>query len=174
MKRELLILRHGKSDWNKPVDDFHRPLKKRGRKNAIRIGAWMRAQGIIPDIIVSSPAVRAEETARLAAEAMHFSGENIVKEKALYEAGRNELLQIVQSLPKTAGRVLLVGHNTGIGDFVLFLSEGNAAVPPDGKLMPTAALARFRISGAWNKLAPGRAKLIEIIRPRLLAQESIP
>ncbi|HHD56938.1 MAG TPA: histidine phosphatase family protein, partial [Desulfobulbaceae bacterium] len=58
MKRELLILRHGKSDWNKPVDDFHRPLKKRGRKNAARIGAWMRVQGIIPDIVLSSPAVR--------------------------------------------------------------------------------------------------------------------
>jgi len=169
MQRELLILRHGKSDWNKPVDDFHRPLKKRGRKNANRIGAWMRAQGIIPDIIVSSPAVRAEETARLAAEAMHFSEKNIVKEPAIYEAGWNELLQIVRSLPKTAGRVLLVGHNTGIDDFVLFLSEGKVAIPPDGKLMPTAALARFSVAGAWRKIDPRRTRLIGIVRPRQLA-----
>ncbi len=173
MKRELLILRHGKSDWSKPVDDFHRPLKKRGKKNATQIGSWMRGQGIIPDIVLSSPAVRARETARLASEAMHLAAADIVDDPAIYEGGRDELLQIVRSLPKTVGRVLLVGHNTGIDDFVLFLAKGNITIPPDGKLMPTAALARFAISGAWGKLAPKRAELVEIVRPRLLAKESI-
>ncbi len=137
------------------------------------MGAWMRAQGIIPDIIFSSPAVRAGETARLAAEAMHLVTANIIDDPAIYEGGRNELLQVVQTLPKTAGRVLLVGHNSGIDDLVLFLSGGTVVVPSDGKLMPTAALARFVISGAWGKLAPDRAKFIEIIRPRLLAKEIV-
>ncbi len=173
MKRELLILRHGKSDWSKPVDDFHRPLKKRGRKNAKQMGAWMRAQGIIPDIIFSSPAVRAGETARLAGQAMHLVAASIVDEPSIYEGGSNELLQVVQALPKTAGRVLLVGHNSGIDDLILFLAGGIVAVPSDGKLMPTAALARFAIFGAWGKLAPNRAKFIEIVRPRLLARKKV-
>ncbi len=133
----------------------------------------MRVQGIIPDIVISSPAVRAAETARLAAEAMHFAAADIIDEPIIYEAGSEELLQIVQALPKKAGRVLLVGHNTGIDDFVLFLAGGNIAVPPDGKLMPTAALARFEISGVWKNVAPERAELVEIVRPRLLDRKKV-
>ena len=173
MKRELLILRHGKSDWSRPVDDFHRPLKKRGRKNARQMGAWLHAQGIIPDIVISSPAVRASETARIAVEAMRLSRKRIASDPAIYDADWKGLLQLVHCLPKTVGRVLLVGHNTGIEDFVLFLSAGNAPVPAGGKLMPTAALARFAVSGAWMKLCRKRAELLEIVRPRLLAREKV-
>ncbi len=172
MKRELLILRHGKSDWSKPVDDFHRPLKKRGRKSAVRMGAWMDGQGIVPEIILSSPAVRARETARLAAEGMHIAAE-VIENPAIYEGGLDELLQIVRSLPKYVGRVLLVGHNTGIEEFVFYLAGGRVAIPANGKLMPTAALARFVVSGAWKKFGPDRAELVEIVRPRQLAEKSI-
>ena len=56
---ELLLLRHGKSDWSAGTDDLHRPLKNRGKRGAQRIGTWMWQQDLVPDHIISSPATRA-------------------------------------------------------------------------------------------------------------------
>jgi phosphohistidine phosphatase len=165
MKRELLILRHGKSDWSKPVADFDRPLKKRGRKNAERVGKWMCEQQLVPDYVVSSPAVRAWETARLTCTAMGISLKDIHQDDAAYEAGQAQLLQILREAPKPTRRFLLVGHNTGMEDLVLYLAGGTAPCPEDGKLMPTAAVARFIVRGAWAGLDTGSAELLHILRP---------
>lgn len=168
MKRELLILRHGKSDWSQPVDDFHRPLKKRGIKNARQMGGWLLHQGLLPDIIFSSPAVRALETARLASLSMHFPIKKIQQEKIIYEADYNRLLQIFRSAPKSARRVLLVGHHQGIEQLVQYLAAGKIQIPENGKLIPTAALARFRLARPWQELDARFTEFLEIIRPRLL------
>jgi len=168
MRRELLILRHGKSDWSRPVDDFHRPLKKRGRKNATRMGSWLAGQGLVPDYVISSPAVRALETARLACSAMQFSLENIREKVVVYEADEVQLLQVVRAIPKKTKRLLLVGHNTGMEDFVLYLGAEAVYWPEDGKLMPTASLARFRVTKPWATLGADTAEFVQIQRARLL------
>lgn len=67
---DLLRLKHGKSDWNVPVDDFLRPLKERGKRGAQRIGAWLGEQSLVPDYILSSPAERACTTAEKCIKAM--------------------------------------------------------------------------------------------------------
>jgi phosphohistidine phosphatase len=171
MKRELLVLRHGKSDWSKPVDDFHRPLKKRGRKNARQMGSWLAEQGLVPDYLISSPAFRALATARLAAKAMQFSVREIRQEKAVYDADLDRLLQILRAVPKSSCRILLVGHNQGIEQLVQYLAAGKIPVPENGKLMPTAALARFQVARPWKELDAGVVEFLEIIRPRELNKE---
>lgn len=168
MRRELLILRHGKSDWSRPVDDFHRPLKKRGRKNATQMGSWLAKQSLIPDYVISSPAVRALETARLACSAMQFPLESIREKAVVYEADEVQLLQVVRAIPKKTKRLLLVGHNTGMEDFVLYLGAEAVKWPEDGKLMPTAALARFRVTAPWAALGADTAEFVSIQRVRLL------
>jgi phosphohistidine phosphatase len=168
MKRQLLILRHGKSDWSRPVDDFHRPLKKRGRKNAARMGAWLVDQGLVPDYVVSSPAVRAVETARLVCSVMKFPVDNIREKAAIYEADEPQLLQVIRATPETVRCGLFIGHNTGMEDLILYLGAGAVQWPDDGKLMPTAALARFRVTTSWSTLGVDTAKLLQIQRPRLL------
>ena len=69
MSRELLILRHGKSYKTADTDDFHRPIKDRGKRGAQRVGTWLMKRDLMPDHVVSSPAVRALETARKACKA---------------------------------------------------------------------------------------------------------
>jgi phosphohistidine phosphatase len=150
------------------VDDFHRPLKKRGRKNAARMGAWLVEQGVVPDFVVSSPAVRTMETARLACSAMKFPVDNIQEKAAIYEADESRLLQVIRTTPKEVRSILLVGHNTGMEDLVLYLGAGAVQWPEDGKLMPTAALASFRVTSSWKKLEAGAAEFLHIQRPRLL------
>lgn len=168
MERELFILRHGKSDWSQSVDDFHRPLKKRGRKNAALMGSWLAEQGLVPDYVVTSPAVRALQTARLACEAMRFSIDKISEKKTVYEADEVQLLQVVRMVPEKVKRLLLVGHNPGMEELVLFLGAGAVKWPEDGKLMPTATLARFRVAGPWSELGAEAADFFQIVRPRQL------
>lgn len=67
MPRELLLLRHGKSDWDTDTDDFNRPLKDRGKRGAQRVGVWLLRQGLLPDLVIASPAERALVTAENAA-----------------------------------------------------------------------------------------------------------
>ena len=150
------------------MDDFHRPLKKRGQKNAARMGAWLAEQGLVPDYVVSSPAVRAMETARLVCSAMKFPVDNIREKAAIYEADEPQLLQVIRATPKAVRRILLVGHNTGMEDLVLYLGAGAVQWPEDGKLMPTAALARFRVATSWKELGADTSKFLQIQRPRLL------
>ena len=168
MKRELLILRHGKSDWHLPVDDFNRPLKKRGRKNAQQMGGWLLRQELVPDYVISSPAYRALETARLACSVMQLSDKEIRQEPVVYGADVPELLQVLHAVSKDAKRVLMVGHNPGLEDLVLYLAAGKLAWPEDGKLMPTAALARFRIKGSWAEIGADSAGFVDIQYPRHL------
>ena len=123
MTRELLILRHGKSDWGTADDDFHRPLTERGRHSARRMAIWMVEQKLMPDHVVASPAERALATARKACKTMGLSPKTIHKDPRVYEAGPDELLRVLADCPGTARRVMLVGHNPGLEDLPIPCTE---------------------------------------------------
>ena len=165
MTRELLILRHGKSDWGAGTDDFHRPLKDRGKRAAQRVGAWLRLQGLVPDHVISSPAERASVTAEKACKAMGMNAATIQREPAVYAASTGELLQVLAGCPDSARRVMLVGHNPGLEELLVYLARESIAYPADGKLLPTAALARLAMPDSWQGLHAGSGELISITRP---------
>ena len=67
--RSLLIIRHAKSSWDDPgLDDFDRPLNKRGKRDAPEMGKRLRKADYSPDLMISSPAKRAQDTCRVIAE----------------------------------------------------------------------------------------------------------
>ena len=169
MKRELMLLRHGKSDWSSMVDDLHRPLKQRGRKAAARIGAWLRQQKKIPEQIIASPAARAQETARIVARELGIAEKMIRTEPAIYETHWSDLLRTVRGLPKKKNRIMLVGHNTSMEELLLYLADGRVRPAANGKIMPTATLALFSFQGPWKALGPDSVCATAVIRPRELA-----
>ena len=171
MTRELLLLRHGKSDWNTGVDDFYRPLKDRGICGAQRIGAWLAQRGIVPDHIITSPAQRALVTARHACKAMGNSDEEVQRDKRIYAAGIDELLAVLDDCPDSAGRVMLVGHNPGLEELLAWLTSESVPLPDDGKLLPTATLARLKMPLDWHALIAGCADLDSITRPEMLPKK---
>lgn len=171
MNRELLLLRHGKSRWDTDQDDFDRPLKDRGKRAAQRIGNWLLQNDRVPDLIISSPATRAIETARKACKVMDIPAKSIRREDALYNADVAQLTQVIASIPKDRKRVLLVGHNPGLEQLLLYLAQGPVERPDDGKLLPTATLAILDITRAWSDLQEAAAKLHDIIRPRDLPKK---
>lgn len=171
MTRELLILRHGKSDWNANTDDFHRPLKKRGKRGAQRIASWLKDQGLVPDHIVSSPAVRALATALKACEAMGLGGDRVRRDPRIYLATHQELLEVLSACPPEAERVMLVGHNPGLEELLEFLADRPPPASDDGKMLPTAALARMAMPEAWRSLGAGCATVLDLVRPASLPSE---
>src|SRR5215208_2840394 len=97
--KTLLLLRHAKSDWEIPsMRDIERPLAKRGRKAAPRMGKALRDKGVAPDYILCSPAVRARQTMERFVEAAELNVEPQF-EQNIYEASSAELLKIVRHLP---------------------------------------------------------------------------
>lgn len=171
MSRELLILRHGKSDWSVDVDDFHRPLEDRGKRGAQRMAIWLQRQGLTPDYVISSPAERALVTAEKTCKAMGMSAEVIKQEKRAYEADLDDLLDILSDCPKKARRVMLVGHNPGLEQLLLYLAGTVVDLPEDAKLLPTATLARLVMPDSWKKLGSGCASLESITRPNTLPEK---
>ena len=122
MKR-LLVLRHAKSSWSdSSLDDWQRPLNDRGRRDAPRAGAWLRDRSLMPDLIVTSDAVRARETAAAVADAAEYTGE-IVVEPSLYHATTTDAIAVLNRVgDQTARTILIVGHNPGLEDLVSRLS----------------------------------------------------
>ena len=172
MTRELLILRHAKSDWKTDTDDFHRPLKPRGKRGARQIGIWLAQQGIIPDIVISSPAQRARDTTERACKAMGFPKKAICYEKRLYLADLTTLLTLLKNVPPSAQRVLLVGHNPGLEALLQYLVHESLDMPGDGKLLPTATVARLDMPKDWHELAVAQARLLSITRAKTLPGET--
>ena len=166
MSRELLLLRHGKSDWSVNVEDFDRPLKDRGKRGAQQIGVWLAKNRLQPDLVISSPAERAINTAEKAIKAMGASAHGIVRDQRIYEAAVGSLLRVLASVPEGVGRVMLVGHNPGFEGLLAYLAGDGLTIPPDGKLMPTAALARIAMPDRWNDLERGCGELLSLVRAK--------
>lgn len=166
--KTLILMRHGKSDWSSEMEDFKRPLNKRGRKDAPTMGKWLHKQSIYPDILLSSPAKRAVDTAVMVCEALEMDPGGIVYDDAIYEAGREQLLEAIARHGGTAGLLMLFGHNPGLDSLVSYLC---AELPPEtanGKLMTTAAIAILERDGTDWQLEQGGWRLKQLQRPKEL------
>ena len=158
---DLMLLRHAKSDWKAGYgSDRERPLNKRGVRSARAIGEFVACYQLVPDLVLSSPAVRTRTTAELAAEAggwdspIEFVGK-------LYGADRGDVLQLVRD---TTGveRLMVVGHEPTMSGVLEYLTGHRIRVT-------TATLAYMRFGyGSWSDLSWGAAQLELLIRPRLL------
>ncbi|MEJ1296439.1 MAG: NUDIX domain-containing protein [Candidatus Sedimenticola sp. (ex Thyasira tokunagai)] len=171
MIRELLLLRHGKSDWMTGDDDYHRPLKDRGKRGAQRIGVWLQQQNLIPDFVITSPAERALITAQKCSKVMGIGAKHIHNDKRIYLADTHDLLATLANCPNDAHRVMLVGHNPGLELLLSYLADEQPEIPSDGKLMPTATIARLSMPDRWSDLSEGAGKLLQLIRPSSLQKK---
>jgi phosphohistidine phosphatase len=160
--KELLIMRHAKSSWDQPYrTDFERPLNKRGRKAAPRMGEFLAERDLLPDLIVSSPAERAKQTADLFSEASGYDGE-LRFEQDIYHAFAGDLLAVVRGLPDEAERVMLVGHNPGFEMLVEQLCGGDVR-------MTTAAIAYIKLPVlSWKDVESEMGELQWLVTPKLL------
>ena len=115
--KKIYLIRHAKSSWkDESLSDFTRPLSKHGRKNAPFMAKLLNKKKIFPDAIVSSPALRAKETAELLAGHIGFA-KPIAFDERLYEASSEEIESVIRSIDDACDSAFVVGHNPGLNDF---------------------------------------------------------
>jgi len=169
MTRELIILRHAKSAWDTGApSDFERPLAKRGLNDAPKVGRFLMDQGLVPDYVVSSPAVRAKQTVTAVCAQMNIGPEMIHWDERIYGGWTSSLVKVLRESPPGARRVLIAGHNPGLEGLLEHLCSQSVPYSSDGKLMPTAAVAQLQIGTEWGDLDQGCAKLLSLTRARSL------
>lgn len=162
MIKRLLLIRHAKSDWGNPsTKDFDRPLNKRGTLNAPAMAQRMVSQKIYPDLIMSSPALRAITTAVFFAKEWEIPQKYIQTDKSIYEADIKALLKVVNHFENTSNCVALFGHNPGLTDFTNYLSDVNIYN------MPTCSIVMLEFPFEdWNLVSGSTAKVLLFDYPK--------
>ena len=176
--RELMLMRHAKSDWSdESLADFDRPLGARGKRDAPKMGQWLCDANLLPDYVICSTAKRAKQTWRRVKAVFpetHTYEEHFTD--AIYEAPSSQVIEQLKHLPKSAKKVLLIGHNPGLEDVIQHLTQVDSpeSLTEGRKLLPTAAIAQFIIGEKWTDVAEaGAAKFIQIVRPKGLITQAV-
>jgi phosphohistidine phosphatase len=159
--KSILVLRHAKSNRKDPdLTDHDRPLNKRGKRDAPRMGRLLKKEHLVPDAIISSTAMRARDTAEAVAKASGYTGD-ITFNRSLYAAGPQAYIDALHDLSDDYVRVLTIGHNPGLEELVEMLTG-------EIHLMPTCSMVHVKLSvDKWsdidNKI---KGQVAEIWRPR--------
>lgn len=147
--KKIILIRHGKSAWDQPwLADHDRPLAERGIRDVPTMAKRLKKKGIFPDIILSSTALRAAETAKITAEILGFPEEDISFEEKLYHASVSTLMKYIHLQKNSKNTIFLVGHNPGMNDLIEHLG---------GKIdnLVTSGQCGFQLdSDDWKDLLP--------------------
>ena len=164
--KTLTLLRHAKSTWDDPVSrDFDRPMNPRGRRAARTVGARMRTLGIGFDRVVASPARRVMETLGEVEQA--FGRLAPAYDERLYLAATSALLDVIGETDAAAQTLLVVGHNPGLEELTLLLTQDSVLRAEAAIKYPTATLAQIALPiEDWGDAARGGGTLNRFIRPR--------
>lgn len=157
--KTLLLIRHAKAEQGSTFADFERPLKPRGIDDATMIAKRLKSKGIIPQVIVSSPALRTLSTAEVFSHQLAVPG-GILTNKAIYEASDAALFNIITDLPNEYDFVALVGHNPGIAQILQYLSGEYKDVPTC-----TVALLQFEADD-WKEVSGESGELVLYEEPK--------
>lgn len=155
--RILLLVRHAKSCWkDESLADIDRPLNKRGLRNAPEMGQRLQQRSLVPDAIVSSPAVRALTTARMMAAEMEFRNEILV-DKELYAAAPADVLDVVRSIDDSVRIAMIVGHNPTLTELADHFSDEEI------ENVPTCGIVMLSLTD-WKQ--PQAAKFMDMDYPK--------
>ncbi len=145
----LLVLRHGKADWDASFESDHdRPLAKRGRRAASLVGEFLHAMELIPDSVITSSAVRVRTTVEIAAEAGSWDC-GIRVTDSFYDATPGQILEEVQAEAESTKTLLIAGHEPTWSTLVRLLIGGGAVSFPTAARSPASSF-RSSVGGRWN------------------------
>lgn len=160
--KTLFLLRHAKSSWDDPeLKDFERPLSDRGLNDVPAMAQRFLQRHEIIDCIVASPSIRTKTTAKIFAECIEFSQDDVVSNPELYFAGANMFLKAASLVDEHCASAMLVGHNPAITEFV------NAMVDANIDNIPTCGLVELSLPiDNWSDIQLGEASLIQFDYPK--------
>ena len=159
--KTIYFIRHAKSDQNTQCADFERPLNKRGEKDAPFMAKRLKHYKVNPDIIISSPAKRAHDTAVIIAKTLKYPKDKILLKKELYDSSHDEYLSVLQNIDDNHKIIFLVGHNPSITEICEILSNsiiGN---------IPTAGIFCIKFdTKSFKDITEGSGKVVFFDLPK--------
>ncbi len=162
--KTLYIVRHAKSSWDYPeLPDEKRPLLEKGKKRTKRIIDDLLRREVYVDLIISSPAVRAIETAKILGKALRHTGEEIQKDSMLYFVDAERLFNLFFDLPSGVDNLMIVGHNPTLTNFA------NHFLTKKVDSIPTSAVVCIDFeTDKWEDIDRMNSKLRFFITPKML------
>ena len=163
--KNLLLMRHSKSSWKNPdLNDFDRPLNKRGKSDAPMMGQRLCAINANPDLIITSPAKRAKRTATIIAVQVGFPNERIMENETIYMADVTELLSVIRNIDDAFNRVIFIGHNPDLTMLARILSNSQVDNIPTSGVISIS----FQID-SWQDVAQGNGKVVFFDYPKKIS-----
>ena len=163
--KTLYIARHAKSSWKHPeLSDVERPLNKRGKRDAPYIGNLLKEKGVKPDLLISSPAVRAKKTATVIAEIIDYPKSRIKIDDSIYESSSSELINIIQRFNNKYKSVMMFGHNPGFTMLNNYLTDSYI------DNIPTCGIVGIHFNSSWKEINGDSGKAFFFIYPKLFAK----
>ena len=160
--KTLYLARHAKSSWKHPeLSDIERPLNKRGKRDAPIIGNLLKEKGVNPDILISSPAVRARKTAATIAGIIDYPKSEILIDENIYESSSSELINVIQGFDDKYNSIMMFGHNPGFTMLNNYLTESFI------DNIPTCGVVGIRFNSSWKKIKGASGKAFFFIYPKL-------
>jgi phosphohistidine phosphatase len=161
--KKLYIIRHAKSSWkDMSLTDYDRPLNKRGKHNSKFMGELLQKNGVKADIIISSPAKRASDTAINIAKEIDYPTENIIYDESIYEASSSTLLHIIQAIDDKYQKVFLIGHNPSLNTLLDHLIPNN-----DIYNIVTAGIVELELDiDSWKHLSAKNCRFLSFEYPK--------
>ncbi|MFH1159800.1 MAG: histidine phosphatase family protein [bacterium] len=162
--KTLYLVRHAKSSWDHPgVSDFDRPLLEKGLRKSKQVIEYLRKKGIYPGLMISSPAVRAVETAKIFARGLGYPEEKIGIDRKIYDGYYDHILDIIYGTSNAIDSLMIFGHNPTITQLA------NLFLPLGIEDMPTSAVVgiSFETTG-WEEVPKAGSKQLFFIMPKLL------
>ena len=154
-------LRHAKSSWDDTaLPDKDRPLNDRGKRDAAKMGERLAKRDVKPNLILSSPARRALNTAEIIAKKLDYKLKDIVVDDRLYASAADDLLRVIHKLDDKLERVMVFGHNPELTELAHRLSS-------EITHMPTCAVAEFTFDAkSWSYIGKGKPTRVTLDYPK--------
>lgn len=155
--KQLILVRHAKSDWPEDTDDFDRPLADKGLEDAVNMSKFLKQKGVDIHQFVSSPALRALNTCKIFNHAYELE---ITTNEKLYHPSENNFLSVIYGLDDNTNSVAMFSHNNGISNFANYLSDGVYH-------FPTCGVAGFEADcETWAEFDGADKRLIFFYEPK--------
>jgi len=162
--KTIIIVRHAKSSWDFPhLSDHERPLLEKGKSKTKLINDYFLKNNLTVDLILSSHAVRAYETAKIIARHIGYPIESIRIDKMIYHANAERLIDQFYDLPDNINQVMLVGHNPTLTNFVNQYLENKI------EWLPTSGAVSIDFdTDKWENISQAKFKLNFAVYPKML------
>lgn len=160
--KTLILVRHAKSSWkDSSLADIDRPLNKRGKRDAPFMGALMKKENILPDLLLSSPAKRACTTAKIFAEELGLKKIDVVTDEQIYLSSASELIDVINEIEDKYNKVMMFGHNPGFTTLNNYLTDHYV------DNIPTCGISVIEFDlNSWQDVSAGTGKLVQYEYPK--------